>query len=376
MKGLKSIIGTVARRATTGGTVCHSYGPQNGEKWHGVPLSRKRRKYHAFIFPSCATARQIRQIFCDAKTWLRILSNPFFSLHKTLFERDISPRCGSCDLFWDLAFKHAGAGRRAAVQRAVAAYVDGVRRGVVLGGAVLALTATVLAADSASAQSGWSQLSTEWVASERPKIAALTPRLSSGSWTSNGSFDERALPSTPGVDVSAWKRPPQGSRLEGLRKLIKLAESPRRGYDAIHWSAKMLPKKKPTEMTISEILAWIEATPRQHHAIGQYQIIPSTLKMLLARSGLSPATKFTPEVQDRLGDILIADAGYNEFVAGKLSASNFMNNLAKIWAGFPMANGRSAYHGKAGNKASFSRAFMEREMARIFAPSAQAALSE
>ncbi len=38
-----------------------------------------------------------RQILCDAKTRLRILSNPFFSLHKTQFGRGISPRCGSCE---------------------------------------------------------------------------------------------------------------------------------------------------------------------------------------------------------------------------------------------------------------------------------------
>ncbi len=223
-------------------------------------------------------------------------------------------------------------------------------------------------AEMASGQSGWTTLGGGWSDEEPSKIAALKPRVLSTIWTKGDSFDERSEPASPAPDIKRWKRPKAGSRLKGLRALITLAESHKRGYDAIHGSATRLPAKRPTELTIAQILAWIEETPGQHHAIGFYQIIPDTLKSLIVRSGISPTMKFTPEVQDHLGDILLADAGYNDFVAGKLPASQLMDNLAKIWAGFPMANGRSAYHGKAGNRATITRAFFQAELGRVFGP--------
>lgn len=251
----------------------------------------------------------------------------------------------------------------------------GLRRRAMGASLAMALSGLVWGSGAASAQSDWTTLKSDWTDTSAPQIASLTKRVVGADWASGGSFDERSLPSAPEVDVTNWKRPAAGSRLDGLRQLIRLAESPKRGYDAIHWSAKQRPSKKPTEMTVAEILAWIEATPNQHHAIGQYQIIPATLKSLLARSGLSPAMRFTPEVQDRLADILIADAGYNSFVNGELSASRFMDNLARIWAGFPLANGRSAYHGEAGNRASVTRAFFEGEIGRIFGPIQQVSVA-
>ena len=36
-------------------------------------------------------------------------------------------------------------------------------------------------------------------------------------------------------------------------------------------------------MTLDEIFAWIAATPGQPHAIGRYQFIPDTLRMLVNR---------------------------------------------------------------------------------------------
>ena len=167
----------------------------------------------------------------------------------------------------------------------------------------------------------------------------------------------------------------QGAHLSGLRSLISLAESQVKGYDAIHHSARRLPGKRPTEMTVGEILNWIDATPGQHHTIGFYQIIPATLRRLIAKAGIPPGERFTPALQDTLGDILIAEAGYREFIAGRKSASSFMDGLAKTWAGLPMANGRSAYHGRAGNRASFSRRFFRNEMARIFGPAQRASQS-
>lgn len=119
-------------------------------------------------------------------------------------------------------------------------------------------------------------------------------------------------------------------------------------------------------MTLGEIRRWIAATPGQQHAIGRYQIIPAILDSLVRRTGLPPETLFDAAVQDRLGNLLIHDAGYAEFAAGRLTPERFMDNLARIWAGFPLASGRSAYHGIAGNRATVTRAFYADQMRQIF----------
>jgi hypothetical protein len=71
-------------------------------------------------------------------------------------------------------------------------------------------------------------------------------------------------------------------------------------------------------------------------------------------------------VQDRLADLLLEDAGYSLFVDGKVSRHQFMDNLAKIWAGFPTSTGRSFYHGYAGNYATISWNEFDHHMASIF----------
>jgi hypothetical protein len=139
-----------------------------------------------------------------------------------------------------------------------------------------------------------------------------------------------------------------------LRDLIALAEAGRAGYDAVQHGARIRPPKPPTQMTLREINAWIRATPGQAHAIGRYQFIPPTLRRLTGLLHLAPATRFSPSVQDRLGDLLLAEAGLAEVQRGEISQSTFLLNLSKIWAGLPTASGRSYYHGVAGNKATLS----------------------
>lgn len=178
---------------------------------------------------------------------------------------------------------------------------------------------------------------------------------------------ERALPSRAPVKLGEWKVARDAPAVVQLRSLIALAEAGSRQYDAYHVSAKRPPPKKPTQMTLGEIDAWTRATPGQPHAIGRYQFIPATLRSLRKRAGLANSTRFTPEVQNRLADLLLVDAGINRFAKGQLSRAQFMDNLALIWAGLPNRNGRSAYHNYAGNRATITRAFFDQEMKRIFA---------
>lgn len=139
-----------------------------------------------------------------------------------------------------------------------------------------------------------------------------------------------------------------------LRDLVARAEAEPAGYDAVQGGARRPPPRRPTRMTLLEIFDWIDATPGQPHAIGRYQFIPATLRRLVARAGLPPDMRFVPAVQDRLADMLLADAGLNAVHHGKITRAAFRLNLAKVWAGLPTSTGQSYYHGVAGNRAALN----------------------
>jgi len=159
---------------------------------------------------------------------------------------------------------------------------------------------------------------------------------------------------------------PNGSAAERIRHLISYAESGPDGYNAINHGARLRPPSPPTEMTLEQIYSWIAETPGQPHAIGRYQFIPVTLKRLAKKTGTSPQEVFSPRLQDRLADVLLIEAGFHTFREGGMQRTRFMENLAGIWAGLPMSNGKSRYHGFAGNRATMSWDRFDREMAQIF----------
>lgn len=183
-------------------------------------------------------------------------------------------------------------------------------------------------------------------------LLAPYPRRVFPSTTNSLSLGRAILPSTP--------------QIVALRRLIADAEAGPLDYDAVQFGARIKPSKRPTQMTLQEIYTWIDQTPGQPHAIGRYQFIPPTLRSLASQLDLPPDTLFTPVIQDQLADILFDDAGLSQFTNNELSQREFMNNLAKIWAGLPNSTGRSHYHGYAGNKASISWAHFTEEMHKIF----------
>lgn len=165
---------------------------------------------------------------------------------------------------------------------------------------------------------------------------------------------------------SGTLRPTWRGPVASLRDLIAEAEAGPAGYDAVQHGARIRPPKPPTRMTLGEIQDWIRATPGQPHAIGRYQIIPSTLRHLIGKEGLTPEMTFDAALQDRLADVLMTEAGLQVFLSGEMSRGAFMDRLARVWAGLPTAGGKSHYHGYAGNKATITRSRFEGEMARIF----------
>lgn len=177
---------------------------------------------------------------------------------------------------------------------------------------------------------------------------------------------ERSRPGAERQPYSTWSLTPGGDRTGQLLSLIGFAEAGRHQYDAVHMSASRKPGKRPTDMTLNEVFHWIRSTPGQQHAIGRYQFIPSTLVMLKKRSQTPGQARFGRTVQDQLAVMLLRDADYDAFLSGRLTLSRFMDNLAWIWAGLPLGNGKSAYRGVAGNRATISRKFYAVQMQRIF----------
>ncbi|WP_264214719.1 hypothetical protein [Leisingera thetidis] len=203
-----------------------------------------------------------------------------------------------------------------------------------------------LASASASSQGGWNFATRE------------------SEWVALDAFERSRPGKQPPAPASF--RLPSGSSVEKLFALIAFAEAPGGRYDAIHHGAKVRPGKKPSQMSLANIYTWIDRTPGQPHAIGNFQIIPSTLLNLQKRLGLPDGTRFSRETQNRMAALLISDAGYQKFASGRISRAAFMDNLARIWAGLPLASGKSAYHGYSGNRATITRTFYGDQMKRIF----------
>jgi hypothetical protein len=205
------------------------------------------------------------------------------------------------------------------------------------------------------------------IAVARTGASLFAGQASGGLFTPHRSLAElRGSLSDLGGTATALALGPDATAIERLRHLIGQAESHADGYDAINYGAKRLPDRRPTELTLGEIYAWIAATPGQPHAIGRFQFIPRTLKRLARQIGAEEHERFSPELQDRLADELFAEAGLAAYRDGLMSQTQFMNNLAKIWAGLPNSSGRSHYHGYAGNAATMTWANFEAEMTRIF----------
>lgn len=174
------------------------------------------------------------------------------------------------------------------------------------------------------------------------------------------------VPSVPASLATAPPLPQSTTPVARLRDLIAVAEAGPDQYDAYNHGARVPPPRPPTQMRIKDIYAWIAATPGQPHAIGRYQFIPNTLRGLVRKLGIDEDAMFSPELQNRLADQLLREAGLQQFLSGELGRTAFMNRLARIWAGLPTSSGRSHYHGYAGNRATMTWADFETGMARIF----------
>ena len=192
--------------------------------------------------------------------------------------------------------------------------------------------------------------------------AGVLVRASAGSLFQSASVHGFLTP-LPDADMRPSTLP---ASVSGLLDLIALAEAGPAGYNAVQYGARIKPARAPSDMSLGEIFDWIAATPGQPHAIGRYQFIPATLRRLVAIKGYGREMRFSPEVQDQLALILLQEAGLEAFQAETLPRRAFMKNLARIWAGLPLPDGRSYYAGYAGNKATMSYARFEAGVREVF----------
>ena len=117
------------------------------------------------------------------------------------------------------------------------------------------------------------------------------------------------------------------------------------------------PPRPLTQMTVGQVLNWQDSIDQKYmsEASGKYQIMEDTLRGLYASAGMSLKSKFNEDGQDRLGYALLNRRGYQSYLAGEMSVTQFANNLAKEWASLPVVSGkkkgRSFYAGDGLNKA-------------------------
>ena len=119
--------------------------------------------------------------------------------------------------------------------------------------------------------------------------------------------------------------------------------------------------KNLTDMTVGEVLmrgATPSDSPEKRKkeglifAAGRYQIVPDTLKSLVNAGVVSRGDRFDAATQDKLGKALLEDAGLASFKEGKMSASQFQNNVSKVWGAIGNTSGQSSLGGP--NKANLA----------------------
>jgi muramidase (phage lysozyme) len=161
-----------------------------------------------------------------------------------------------------------------------------------------------------------------------------------------------------------------------LLDFIGSKEAPK-GYDTVYGNRMDRMPKLLTSMTMKEVLDQGKWRTRNFgsSACGRYQFMDATLRDLATELNLKAEDKFTPDYQDRLGLHLLRRRGYDKWVNGQMSDHDFMINLAKEWASFPvpyamtgsekftLRRGQSYYAGDGLNKALVSAEDVEKCLA-------------
>ena len=105
-------------------------------------------------------------------------------------------------------------------------------------------------------------------------------------------------------------------------------------YDQWHLNAKNIPEKPLTEMTVEEIMRY--QGDNKGPAAGAGQIKFDTLQYLIDYGTIQPTDVFTVETQDKAHSRLLDRRGFQSWVSGEMSNTDFGQNVAKEYAGIPL----------------------------------------
>ena len=126
-------------------------------------------------------------------------------------------------------------------------------------------------------------------------------------------------------------------------------------YDAVYPGRR---RPEIFEMTLDELFRDMQRRGRRFgsSASGRYQYIRKTLQSVSRSMGLDTSIeKFTPELQDEIAIWhLRNNHGLDRWLAGDMENEEFLDRLAKTWAGIPKSSGGSYYAGVLDNKAGMS----------------------
>ncbi|KAB2748056.1 hypothetical protein [Brucella anthropi] len=165
-------------------------------------------------------------------------------------------------------------------------------------------------------------------------------------------------------------------------------KAPPEAYTVIFGNRQNRLAKPVTRMTIGELVdaqknwgskQWVKAHwgyNTASSAAGAAQFMRATLQDLSRDLGLRGTQLFDENLQDRLGFHLLKRRGYEEYVAGKITRTEFGRRLAQEWASLPvlaatkgahrnLKRGESYYAGDELNKSLVSPAKVEAVLNKV-----------
>ena len=176
--------------------------------------------------------------------------------------------------------------------------------------------------------------------------------------------------------------PAGAAMLLGFIYETETRKKPPEAYDVIYGHKQGTLRKPLTSMTLDEVLAAQRGWSKNHgsSAAGAPQLMRKTLLGLITELGLRGSQKLDGDLQDRLGYHLLKRRGYEAFMAGNISRTEFGRRLAQEWASFPVladtqgqgrkvVRGETYYAGDGLNKALVTPEVVEAVLDRVLAAS-------
>lgn len=202
-------------------------------------------------------------------------------------------------------------------------------------------------------------------------VSAVPPAAAGGraGGTGGGGSGGSAGGAAVATPESAARHP--DATVAGARPLLELIGRAESGgnYDA-RWGAAGSTSPRFTAMTLDDVIAWQrdQATSGAiSTAVGKYQIIQGTLRGLMSPKhlGLTGRELYDAALQDQMALTLLLGRGLEYFLAGAMQQPDFINEIAKEWAGLPNMTGRSHYDGDGVNAATVSLAEVQKAVGAL-----------